>query len=315
MTASASVPLSRRCLELVERSRLAHLLAARALNPPEPLPFAGSAAAAAELSRQAAYWALSAHRESARGSAESEAAAAPLTPSELWLASDAKLIERAAGDTANAAAIRAVFCDESFAGFAERSARDQADLAGRLSAFAERLLEPLVQPQRAQERAWARRIQILLGACVLVVGLVYGINLWRKSHALNADMAPSASWTTSSRYAPECSCTSPEQQCSNCPNFFFHTDGENQPSILFDLHQARTLSSVIVENRLEYGQERAVPLLVEVSTDKKNWREVAKRTQEFTTWRADFTRVEARWVRLSVPRRTYLHLSRVRLIP
>ena len=313
--AAANASLSRRCLVLIERSRLANLLAGQALKPPEPPPFAGSSAAACELSRQAVYWALCAHREVARSTDEPEGAHAPPTPTELWLATDANLLERAAGNPADAATMRAVFSDESFVAFAERSAGQQTELAGRLSTFAERLLEPLALPQRAQERAWARRIQILLGVCVLLVGLVYGIDHWRKANDLKSDMAPSASWTTSSRYTPECACTSPDQQCDSCPNFFFHTDGENQPWILFDLHQVRTLSAVVVENRVDYGQERAVPLVVEVSTDKKNWHAVAKRGEEFKIWRSDFSRVDARWVKLSVPRRTYLHLKRVRLIP
>jgi len=72
---------------------------------------------------------------------------------------------------------------------------------------------------------------------------------------------------------------------------------------------------VLVDNRLDCCRERAIPLVVEVSTDQKEWRQVAVRHQLFDTWRADFPRVETRWVRLSVPRKTFLHLSRVRLLP
>jgi len=75
------------------------------------------------------------------------------------------------------------------------------------------------------------------------------------------------------------------------------------------------LSAVLVENRIGCCEDRAVPLIVEVSTDNKRWQTVAKRSQSFNHWRAEFSRVDARWVRVTALRRTYLHLSRVRLMP
>jgi hypothetical protein len=84
---------------------------------------------------------------------------------------------------------------------------------------------------------------------------------------------------------------------------------------VFDLHRVQSLSAVVVDNRLDGYAERAVPLVVQVSIDQKHWKTVATRKEEFKSWRADFPTEDARWVKLYVARRDFLHLARVRLLP
>ena len=60
---------------------------------------------------------------------------------------------------------------------------------------------------------------------------------------------------------------------------------------------------------------RALPLYVEVSTDGKQYHRVARRERPFTVWRVSFPTVSARYVRLRVQRKSYLHLNEVEVYP
>ncbi|MEI9952429.1 MAG: discoidin domain-containing protein [Pseudomonadota bacterium] len=312
--------LSDRCSTLAGRAQLAQFLAESSFRPRDPLPFSGADAVACELSREAVYWALLALREQ-------QAPAAAVSPGEanspardattlatLWAETERELLDRAAGGREEAERLRADLLGNSFAEFAELSPGLQAATAARLHAFAERLIEPLAIPQRAQERAWVARLQLLTVALVVLVGLGFVAKSLKDRFDLTRDLAPSASWKASSLYN-ECWCESPAQSCEACPNFFFHTEEENKPSVVFDLHRVQSLSGVEVENRRDCCFERALPLIVQVSSDEQHWKTVATRRDEFTSWRASFPSEQARWVKLSVGRRSFLHLSSVRLLP
>ncbi len=225
-----------------------------------------------------------------------------------------ELLDRAAEDHQQAERVRVDLLGNSFAEFAELDPDRQAATAARLHAFADRLIEPLAAPQRAQERTWVVRFQWLMATAVALIALGFAGKSLKEKHDLKYDLAPSASWKTSSQFT-DCSCPSPEQSCASCPNFFFHTNEENHPSIVFDLHSVQSLSGVVVDNRRDGFTERALPLVVQVSTDQKHWKTVATRKQDFSTWRADFPTEQARWVKLFVGRRDFLHLARVRLLP
>lgn len=312
--------LSPRCLTLLGRAQVANELAERALRPSDPLPFPGAEAVACELSREAIHWALSAHLElTAPGSQSATGANAGVPDSKpletLWKATPPALIEEAAGGADPAQSLRADLFDQSFIGFAELAPDRQTATARRLHAFAGRLMAPLELPQRAWELTWVRRVKLVLVVLVLLSPLLLVAKSLLAKRELSLDMAPSASWEASSRYEPECSCQSPEQSCTACPNFFFCTAQENHPSVTFDLHGIRSLSAVVVDNRIDCCSERAVPLVVQVSSDHKHWKTVATRKTVFDTWRADFPTEQTRWVRLSVSRNDFLHLARVRLLP
>jgi len=309
--------LAPRTSVLVGRAQLAQFLAQSAFRPTEPLPYSGGDAVACELSREAVHWALLALRESKRSTGP-DAAEAPSPASHtletLWSEAERESLERAAGAPGEAERLHADLLSKSFVDFAELDAGEQAAAAKRLHAFADRLLEPLARPQHAQERTWVARVQlvfVLLGALILLV--ILGKPL-KERYDLTRDLAPTASWKASSLYR-ECWCDSPAQSCDNCPNFFFHTENEDRPNVVFDLHSVQALSAVVVENRRDCCGERGLPLLVQVSADEKNWKTVATRKEEFTTWRANFPTEHARWVKLLVPNHNMLHLASVRLLP
>lgn len=97
-------------------------------------------------------------------------------------------------------------------------------------------------------------------------------------------------------------------------DMLFHTDQDPAPWALYDLGKVQTVSRVDVKNTRSFP-ERAIPLSVEVSRDGTQFREVAVRTEPFQLWKASIEPTEARYVRLKVKRRTYLHLADVRVRP
>ena len=58
-----------------------------------------------------------------------------------------------------------------------------------------------------------------------------------------------------------------------------------------------------------------MPLVVEASPDQKTWTEVARRTEVFETWQPKFAKQNARFLRLRVDRKSWLHLERVAVHP
>lgn len=291
-----------------------------AFRPAEPHAYLGGDAVACDLARQAIYWALCAHHDLAT--------TAPPEPPEvgsadrfdfalerLWNEAEPELLARAAGNPRFVEPLRLEVIGKSFLDFADLDRRTQAELAERLHAFAARLLEPLDTQQREAERLWLWRAARVVGLFLLLTGFIaasYGVKNWWE---LRRDRAAGASWTTSSAYGGTCACKSPEQVCSECPNFFFHTTEERNPSIVFDLGREQQFSTISVENRRDCCPERGLPLVVQVSSDGKHWTEVARRESQFSSWRQAFPTTRARWLKLYVPRRGILHLARVRLLP
>lgn len=264
-------------------------------------------AIAGDLYRQASYWALFA-----------------LTPLEgasdrkpsfvsLWERAEPELLSRAAGSPEARDALRSALVDETFADFAELEKNERQDLTARLAAFTGALLELLRPERRRISRIWRLRLLRLGGLAFvfLTIGIVITRTLaWNDERR---DLATRATWTTSSLALG--GCRSPAQTCKESPGFFFHTQVESQPFVTFDLRRERSLSRAVVENRLDCCPERAVPLVLEVSSDQKSWKTIARRDEIFTTWRVSFPRVRARFVRLRLNGTGMLHLSRVQLLP
>jgi hypothetical protein len=91
----------------------------------------------------------------------------------------------------------------------------------------------------------------------------------------------------------------------------FHTREENSPWFEIDLQMERKIRSVWVSNRPDEYGDRALPLILEISSDRKSWMEIAKRDQSFFVWKPRFATKRARYVRLRTPRKTSLHLVKV----
>ncbi len=92
---------------------------------------------------------------------------------------------------------------------------------------------------------------------------------------------------------------------------FFHTNDEESPWVEIDLGSERDVSKVIATNRFDCCTDRALPLVISLRTESGKLHEVARRTTEFDKWTATFPVEKARFVRLTVPRKTPFHLRNV----
>jgi F5/8 type C domain len=125
--------------------------------------------------------------------------------------------------------------------------------------------------------------------------------------------------------------TTPEEDAANAVNgnpskdYGFHTEADSEPWWLVDLERVAEIHYLRIFNRdfvPEDLQRRTSPLRVEISNDRSNWSElfITRTGQVFggystgrpLLWTAKDP-VKARFVRLSIPRRGYFHLSEVEI--
>jgi hypothetical protein len=287
--------------ELSRHSRLALEIGDGVLDP-VMLPRHGSGAAqAAELFRQALHWALAAAAPSQESGTEYRSA----------LLEDALKGSKQLEGAAQLAAIqRLLYLGEPFVFFAGLAADEQRKAALLLRESALRVLgheeAPLRAVRRLQALRWARLSLIPLLA--LCLGL---LALWLKPEA--PDLAQGKPWRTSSVYAK---CQPERGLCAGIQTrILFHTREDASPWFEYDLGAPTRFSSLTIENRRDGNGERALPLIVEVGDDGRTYRELARRTTRFDVWEPDVGAQQARYVRLRVPRRTYLHLEQVEIHP
>ena len=292
----------------LQRARQAISLGELALEPGRPASQPTDDLACG-LFRQAVYWAL---RSQARAAGSSTATTPSL--SELWRSADPACLSRAAGGKALALELGAAVLARDFTGMAELPRPEQWRLARALRAFALELCDEVDSVGRRIARIRSGRWLKLGLTSALVLALALTA-LWTKERSeKGADLAQGKPWTASSKY-PEGGCKSPLQSCPGSASYFFSTDEQDNPWLEIDLQSLQKISRVRVYNREDCCGDRAVPLVVEVSRDHKRWDEVGKRGTNFSTWKLSFPATEARWVRLRVTRRSYLHLTGVRILP
>ena len=307
--------LDARGQELLRRARVASELSTRALEPPEPLPSGSAEALACELYRESIEWSLAAHQTEARQAAKASESGTKADLETLWNAADAEFLSKAAGGATNLAKLHEDVRGRTYREFADLDATEQNRIARSLRQFAEGLTNTLDATQNDLDRLWLKRLfrlGLLLGG---VLGISFLVSEGLALSETGKDLAVTAGFTASSLYAAEPGCSSPKQECAGSPNFFIHTNEEHNPWLMFDLGAEKSFSGVRVENRLDCCYERANPVVVEVSSDAQKWQEVARRTSEFSSWKATFPKVKARYVKFSIPKRTNLHFSRVRILP
>jgi F5/8 type C domain len=288
-------------LDLMQRADACLALAERALATGGSRT-AESAALAVDLCRQAVYWALlSRAPELGRP-----------TPQALWEASGADRLTDAATGSDDLGAIRAQL-DLDFVRCADLPADEQRRAAERLERLARRLIEESRRPVTQLEEIRIQRFVgiVLAIACVLavVVGTVAGIRRLTRP----VDLAVGAAWKTSSEWAK---CHPAAGECAGMiTNILFHTKEDQSPWFEYDFGKPIRFSSITVVNRQDDVPERAVPLIAEVSNDHVHYTEVARRNQLFSTWKPKFPTQQARYLRLRVARKTWLHLEAVRVHP
>jgi hypothetical protein len=182
-----------------------------------------------------------------------------------------------------------------------------ADRLGRLA----RRLQAVTRPWEIESVAarWTRLRRLALVGILALGLLAAGARAVQAAHG--ADLAVGKKWRTSSAQTAA-SGTVPK---SSSADYFFHTKEEPSPWFEIDLGSPMKVGSVTMENRRDCCFARALPVIVEVSDDAKAFREVAKTTEEFRSTRVSFPSTTARYVRLRVPHRSFLHLASVGVFP
>ena len=298
---------SDRAVILAQRSRVSAVIARGALTPAEPYEISAGAIAC-ELYRQAAYWALCALSDR---SAEAVGAS---SADRIWDELDERLVSELTDEVAKSESLQVALRAGSFVYFAELEPGEQLELSVGLRRVADGLIARLNQRTQALRVVYVQRGWRLGLLVVLVLGVVQGFLRFREVREEHSDLAVGKAWRASSKFETG-GCKSPEQECAGNTGYFFHTAEEQDPWLEIDLKSTQTFSKVEVDNRTDCCFERAVPLVVEVSADRRSWQPIARRETGFSTWRASFPAVHARWVRVRTPRQTFLHLARVKVIP
>jgi hypothetical protein len=299
---------SPRASELLRRGWLALEVAKRTLDPPERFSAGPPDAVAWELSRQAVYWGLRADRVLTTGTDD-----AGITLTELADAARPRLIA-AAGGEAELGAIKPALSGVTFVEQSELSLDELGRSAHALNRFARALLLDLERPRVHLDRVWFQRLWRCGGLLALLLLLVFAAAKVNDLLLENRDVARGKPWRASSVYTATVSCPSPQQRCAESPFYFFHTLDDDRPWIEIDLGSKQRIVGAIIENREDCCTDRAVPLVIQVSTDHKTWKDVARRTEIFATWSPTFAPVSARWVRVMVMKKTSLHLHRVSIL-
>jgi hypothetical protein len=263
------------------------------------------------LYRQSAYYSL---RVLGLLSAPTDEAGGDASFASVFRAAPRDALERAAGGAERVSALEPRLCQSTFVDFAGSEPAEASAFALELSAFARGLLKALELRQRRIEIGAASRSLRVLGFGVLVAVLGVMLVLVPAWLTARSDLAAGKPWQASSLYW-ERGCESPLQDCPGDKAYFMHTNQENDPWLEIDLKSTQKMSKAEVINRTDCCIDRVVPLVLEVSSDQKTWREVARSTAPFHEWKPTFAPVSARWVRLRVPRYSMLHLKRVRIFP
>jgi len=199
----------------------------------------------------------------------------------------------------------------------ERDAAIETLAGDEREAFAEsvhdlvmRLAEPLELEANRLGRAlfsrWARVVLVL----VLVGGALFWTGNKISSKFAKPNIALHRPVTTSSQF--------PGQGTDHTllvdgdhDNLGFHTNIDSQSWAVIDLGEAKKFDKIVVYNRADGFEERAVPLKVEVSSDNVNWKQIAERKETFDKWTAKHLNAEGRYVRLKNTPPNYFHLAEV----
>jgi hypothetical protein len=229
-------------------------------------------------------------------------------PPELSAAPREWLVE-AAGDEARLEAVAALLDrsdDELGLG---ASPPIEPDALDDVRLLARRLVRAAEATQYAGAHVALQRTVRPVAALALATAAVFavvGTVRWiRTPH----DLAHGARWRTSSALDGYVSTgTLGEVQP---PNLVFHTLEEHEPWIEIDLGRQRTVRAAHIVARDDCCRDRTFPLVIEVSDDQRNFREVARRDTEFRIWEPSFAPTPARFARLRQLNDKFFHLTAI----
>ena len=277
-------------------------LADRTFDPVEPLRAGSGLPFALSLYREGAYWALVANQSQIPHWK---------TLTTAFEESKPELIFDAAGNSDNELQkIQRALLKRSFVETAALPVVDLATDATAAKRFVHALLARSEEPGRKVAHVWRQRWSRTI---TFGVGTIIALSIaatWGVRHRIKPiNLAAGRPWRTSSIYRG----FSPQNRLvdGNASTIFFHTDEEDSPWWEVDLQSETIVHEVNVTNRSDGFEERAIPLLMELSHDQSEWVEVGRRTTGFDQWSQAVGGRGARYVRLRALKRTWLHLEGV----
>jgi hypothetical protein len=214
--------------------------------------------------------------------------------------------------TVQTATLTALLGPERDAMIAKLSGEERDAFAGGLHDLVMRLAEPLeIEANRLGRALFARWSRVLAVAVVLALAVGFS-GRWLSKKMDGPNIAAKAAVTVSSQF--------PGQGVDHSllvdgdpDTLGFHTLDGGQQWVVIDLGKVRKFNKVVVYNRADGYEERAVPLKLEVSTDNVNYKQVAERKETFDKWTAKGLHAEARYVRLKNTPPNFFHLAEVEI--
>ena len=222
-------------------------------------------------------------------------------------ATEAALGKLSAEQSATLMALLGPERDSTMAGLSEQ---EREAFASELHDLVMRLAEPLeFEAHRLGRALFARWSRVLALVLLLAVGGGLGAR-WLVKKLGRPNLALHAAVATSSQFPGQG--TDHTLLVDGDPDTMgFHTMDGGQQWVVLDLGKVRKFDKIVVYNRPDGYEERAVPLKVEVSTDNVNYIQVAERKETFDKWTARRLKAEGRYVRLKNTPPNYFHLGEV----
>jgi len=193
---------------------------------------------------------------------------------------------------------------------AELTEEDRESFAIALHRLAVGLSEPLEREAGHLASAlFARWLRVTV-AVVLLAGLCGAVGAWLDKKYGKPNLALHCPVTVSSQSASE----GKDHRLlvdGDRDNLGFHTESRGQQWVVIDLGAVRKFDKVVVYNRSDCCQERAVPLRLEVSKDNQKFAPLREWKDVSDKWTAKGLRAEGRYVRLLNTPPNFFHLSEV----
>ena len=179
-----------------------------------------------------------------------------------------------------------------------------------LHEFVTALAEPLEFEANRLGRALFARYTRVAVAAVVVLGVVGIVGNWIGAKFEKPNIALHRHVDISSQYPGE-GLDHSLLVDGDRTNLGFHTECQGGWAII-DLGATKRFDKLVVYNRVEFP-ERAIPLVVEVSDDRQNFRQIAEKKEVFDKWSATGLAAQGRYVRLKNASSNCFHLAEVEI--
>jgi hypothetical protein len=208
------------------------------------------------------------------------------------------------------ATLTAMLGPDRDATIARLSGEERDEFATGLHDLVMRLAEPLeVEANRLGRALFARWARVL--AVGVALALVFGFaGKWASAKFGRPNLALHCPVTVSSQFPGQG--TDHTLLVDGDPDTLgFHTQDGGQQWVVLDLGKVHKFNKVVVYNRPDGLEERAVPIKIEVSDDNVTYKQIAERKETFDKWTAKGLHAQGRYLRLKNTPPNFFHLAEV----